>query len=227
MTEIIVELKLLSRHGAQAAGLLRYFTGRLCKYDHLAERHTSTGICLECGRMHKANAYHRDIEKARQKGRDRIASNPQENRDRVKAWREVNPEKKKAAAKRHYGRARLRKKAYRVANKERIAAYLRTRYLANKDRYKAHSRTRKARKQGAEGKHSPADITAIMKAQRNRCAYCRVSLKGVIWHVDHITALARGGSNWPSNLQITCKTCNLSKRADDPIHFAQKMGMLL
>ena len=66
-----------------------------------------------------------------------------------------------------------------------------------------------------------------MRLQKNKCAYCRVSLKSRVYHIDHITALSRGGTNLRSNLQLLCQPCNQSKHAKDPIVFAQQLGMLL
>jgi 5-methylcytosine-specific restriction endonuclease McrA len=39
--------------------------------------------------------------------------------------------------------------------------------------------------------------------------------------------MARGGSNWPSNLQLLCKSCNLSKGARDAEEFMREKGFLL
>ncbi len=78
----------------------------------------------------------------------------------------------------------------------------------------------------AGGSYSTEDIRRILKQQRGRCAYCRDRF-GNQFHIDHILALSRGGSNYPHNLQLTCETCNLRKHARDPINFAQSLGMLL
>jgi hypothetical protein len=42
--------RIISRAAARARGLPSYFTGRACKYGHVAERRTSTADCRECRR---------------------------------------------------------------------------------------------------------------------------------------------------------------------------------
>lgn len=63
--------------------------------------------------------------------------------------------------------------------------------------------------------------------KRCRCAVCKASIEGAAYHLDHIKPLARGGGNDPSNLQLLCPPCNLSKSAKDPIDFMQSRGYLL
>src|ERR1035437_7226760 len=40
----------ISREKAKARGLPRYFTGKPCKHDHVAEKYTCNRTCVECGR---------------------------------------------------------------------------------------------------------------------------------------------------------------------------------
>lgn len=72
-----------------------------------------------------------------------------------------------------------------------------------------------------------AALAAILKAQKNRCAICRISFDKAKRHVDHIIPVARGGSNDPSNLQYLCASCNVRKGAYDPLDFMRKLGRLL
>ena len=99
-------------------------------------------------------------------------------------------------------------------------------HKANPDQARAQRQIQRARKRNAEGRHTGKDIQAIFAAQRGRCAYCRVSIADG-YHVDHIIALARGGSNWPRNIQLTCGPCNRKKHCADPIDFAKQMGLLI
>ena len=121
-------------------------------------------------------------------------------------------------------------KNYRDKNKDAIDKKKREYLEANPERKAAAGRSRRARKRNAEGHHVVADVIAIFEKQRGLCAYCgeRLLRSGPSkYHVDHIVPLALGGSNWPSNLQCLCKTCNLSKGAKDPIEWANQNGMLI
>lgn len=71
---------------------------------------------------------------------------------------------------------------------------------------------RLARKKGAEGEYSIYDIIVLRLLQADRCAYCETYIPDC-YEIDHIHPLARGGSNWPSNLQLLCKPCNMRKWA--------------
>jgi 5-methylcytosine-specific restriction endonuclease McrA len=65
--------------------------------------------------------------------------------------------------------------------------------------------------------------------QRGRCAYfmhCKNRL-GNDFHCDHITPLVLGGTNYPSNLQLTCPTCNLRKGTKPAADFARQIGCLI
>lgn len=82
------------RDDAKARGLKRYFTGQPCRRGHLAERQTSTGVCVACNYEHiKAwrRAGNRDstaetlLWKARhpEKARANYARYVERNRDRL------------------------------------------------------------------------------------------------------------------------------------------------
>ena len=45
--------KLLSRPEAIMAGSPHYFTGRVCRNGHVAERYTNTGACIQCHSEHR------------------------------------------------------------------------------------------------------------------------------------------------------------------------------
>lgn len=105
----------------------------------------------------------------------------------------------------------IRKRSYEN-NKDRVAVLSRAWLDDNPEAARARSTRRRGRVRDAEGHHSGEDILSLFKTQRGRCAalHCRTKLpKG--YHIDHKTPLARGGSNWPDNLQLLCQPCNNSK----------------
>ncbi len=146
------------------------------------------------------------------------------------AWRTAYPDKAKlsAAAWRKANAEALRNdgRLYRRANRGRYATNIRAWQKVNPDRVAGYRHTRRARKYGAGGKLSAADIRDIRRMQRDRCAACRCPLGGR-GTIDHIVALAKGGTNDRRNAQLMCKPCNSSKRSTDPIDFMRSRGFLL
>lgn len=53
----------------------------------------------------------------------------------------------------------------------------------------------------------------IFKRDRFRCLYCGATPLQKPLHVDHVVAIANGGTNKPSNLITACGDCNLGKNA--------------
>jgi 5-methylcytosine-specific restriction endonuclease McrA len=159
-------------------------------------------------------------------------------------------------------RDREKSKRYRAANLDRLKARLKAWYETNKERHarnvkewkkknpdcekdrqatderKAYLAVQRHRRRCAGGSHKPADLLAILKLQKHRCAYCRDSLKkdrgkkpsGMKrprWHMDHIVPIVKGGTNDPANIQALCPSCNQRKHAKDPLVFAREIGRLL
>lgn len=100
---------LITRQEAQAKGLKRYFTGKPCSHDHVAERYTGNKTCVVC-----ANA--RALACARKNMPKRIAQ--------AAAWNRKNPEKYKACVKNwnaaNKGRRNSYTAAYRQAKIDRV-----------------------------------------------------------------------------------------------------------
>ena len=56
----------------------------------------------------------------------------------------------------------------------------------------------------------------VFKRDSFKCQYCGAAAPQVLLHVDHIVAVAKGGSNELMNLITSCDSCNLGKR-DKPL----------
>jgi 5-methylcytosine-specific restriction endonuclease McrA len=153
---------------------------------------------------------------------------------RDKKYRGKNPEKIRAASRRWREKNKQRKlevgRAYQERNREKINQYSREWSRNNKELKLAYSRNRRAISKKADGTHTPDDVANIFNLQRGMCANCGCKLfksGKKKMHVDHIMPLALGGSNWPSNLQCLCPTCNLRKSSKHPDDWANQQGRLL
>ncbi len=138
--------------------------------------------------------------------------------------------------KRAYDRERTQrlKDKLSVANRER---YLRNRAerlaqakayaLANPDQVKSTKQAYKHRRKTVEREGmGGGEFNAWKQAQKKVCHWCGLKVpSGFV--VDHIQPLAKGGKHEAHNLAISCRSCNASKAARDPIAFAQSRGKLL
>lgn len=168
--------------------------------------------------LRKASA-ERNKEKRLARGRAWYAANSEYKIGRVKEWRANNLDRANAACRARYAANpaifSARCKEYREKNPLLVAA-LKRKY--------------KTTKRGAEGAHTGKDVDAIFQRQRGMCANCKKKLfksGEKKFHVDHVISLAKGGSNWPSNIQCLCPVCNLRKSDKDPEAWAKENGRLL
>jgi 5-methylcytosine-specific restriction endonuclease McrA len=201
---------IITKDEARSRGLKRYFSGQPCPGGHIVERYVGNGGCIECSKIRSLRWYHQDA-------------------DRGSAWAKANKGKRNAAARaRRAKNPRVREQAseWRAQNREKANEYGRRWAAKNPVATRAKNRSRRARRLAAAGSHTAADVAEIMRSQRGRCGYCRKSLR-MGFHVDHIVALRRGGSNDRRNLQLLCSSCNPSKGAKDAIVFARSRGLLI
>jgi 5-methylcytosine-specific restriction endonuclease McrA len=191
----------VTRPEARAAGLTRFFTGRTCKWDHTAERLTSSGHCVICSaaKVVALRAVNPEKERARL-----ARYNDRPRPDKI-AYREANRERLRTEAINFYHANRGQRKAYeaayneanREANQTRWAAYhaanrakrnanaaawraanletdraIDAAYrAANPGKMRAMWANRRARKRNAPGKHSASDIASLLLVQRGKCAH--------------------------------------------------------
>jgi len=211
---------IINRAEAKAKGLKRYFTGKPCGQGHIAERIVSNRACVSCPKTPHRPGYHAEWR----------LKNPGKSASYTAKWREDHPwhGAEYMAARRDENRSEMRaKERERYARrKDHFAEKGRVWRKANKALIAQYARNRRAMKKAAEGTHTVLDVKNIFRNQRGKCAWCRNSIKNG-FHADHIVPLFLGGSNWPKNIQLLCKTCNLKKSCKDPIIWSQEQGRLL
>jgi len=182
-------MEVVSKRQARDAGASTYFTGRPCKHGHLSERYVSNGHCKSCIEV------------------------------RHKQWRKDHPEKTNAISRRWKEKNKNALAEYKKRYRDQFPEKHATDAVRYRERHpqkiRALSRSYKAKKVSAIGTHAADDIERIRQDQANQCNACACDLSETGFHVDHIVALSKGGSNWPENLQLLCPTCNLSKGDKD------------
>jgi 5-methylcytosine-specific restriction endonuclease McrA len=188
--------------------LKRNFTGLPCKRGHVAERLVNNKTCTACDLARKIDdpAVKRRLRAYYAENRDKII-------EQNTAYTAANPEK-----------VRERRRKHREANKDRLYAERRAWAQAHPEKRRVGERNRETRERGAEGSHTYAEIMALGERQGWRCAYCPADISAG-WHEDHVMPIARGGTNWISNIALACQPCNQSKHARDPAEWMQEIQL--
>lgn len=198
------------RHARRKASKLAYYYRHRDKHVEYAAR------------------YHREHLAIRSaKGKANEAKNKERRRVQKKIYRAQN---KARIAARYQARkeiARANCAANYVANAERIKAKVKAWRAANPDKSRIFSINKRARKVTSGGGLSRGLADRLMGLQQGKCACCRIDLRAVGYHLDHIEALSNGGSHTDSNIQLLCPPCNQAKHAKHPVEFMQSRGFLL
>lgn len=108
-------------------------------------------------------------------------------REATRKWKAANRDRMREGAK-NYRNLPRRKLAQRCIN---LVAYYRKRF-------------------GTVGIFGPLDVLSMMVSQQWRCARCGASIREV-YEIDHIHPASKGGTSWPTNLQLLCPPCNCAK----------------
>lgn len=233
--------KFVSRKDAASKGLKHYFTGEPCRRGHVAVRRVSSSACTVCSRdnlstLRASRREHyraldrrqkdKDREKLRARDIARYYRDPEKSRERVRNYYRRNAEKVKAKAISRRRKLKSDNDPRHFEYLEKNRAKVRDWAKRNPEKYRSLLRNTKAKRKGVVGKHTASDIKDIRQMQGGKCAHCAIKLKDK-FHIDHIIAVARGGTNFRQNLQLLCIPCNLKKGAFDQIDVMRAMGRLL
>ncbi len=210
-------MEIISRAEARERSLKRYFTGKPCTWNHVAERFVDNGGCSACGQIRTERWRLANMEQSRAAHRAWRKANPEKDKAYAVKFREQNPESWKASNARHYQKnltdMRARNVRRYAEDPEAFRAIARRWRQANPEAIKAFKHARRAREYGAGGRYTKADIEALFVEQSGLCNGCRADFCEISYTIDHKIPLARGGTNDPENLQLLCQPCNASKNA--------------
>lgn len=135
-------------------------------------------------------------EAEKQYRRDYYKRNKARLNEQMATWREANRERHLEMTRSWYEENRVR----HLAASSAWAA-------ANPENKRLAAQRRRERKTNAKGFATPEQIAARVAYYGGCCAYCG----GPYEELDHVVALAAGGSAWPSNLRPSCRSCNRRK----------------
>jgi hypothetical protein len=206
-----------TKQEAREVGSKFYFTGKACSNDHVSERRTTTGQCIECARLVNRKWYeaHREDENAR--SRADYEADREGRISRAAQWAKDNPdrvrENQAQARARDPEKSREKSREFR-RRKPEVARAAVSRWLkANPDRQNEHRAHRRASKLQA----TPSWLSAEHRAKIGKMyaeAKRLTEETGIAYHVDHIEPL-RGktscGLHVPWNLQVLTWEDNLKK----------------
>lgn len=185
--------------------------GTTTGYKRHRKEHTAPcELCLEAVSEYKKQWKINNPEKAKKRNRDYYTKNSEKINEKNRRFRDENPEKVKQY-----------QEQYRLANKEARENYR----LSNLDKFRGYSRKRKAWK--LNNGHEVYAEQQVIEKWGTDCHICstpidfdasrKVGIKN--WefgfHIDHLVALANGGSDTLDNVRPAHAICNLRKNAKD------------
>lgn len=205
---------IISHEAALADGLDRYFTGQPCQNGHVAERRTNDKRCVQCLSEKWQRSYPKHADRYKATAKRHYQMKRELMKERSRRWYHENKE-----------RAKARRKSYYWQNRQRFIDA--AAHWAEEDlqRTRATRVNARAKWRGIDGRISADDILKLMERQDGKC-FCGTGLAEG-FTVDHVLALANGGTNQPENIQLLCAQCNMDKGRKPDAEWKTSRGFTL
>lgn len=133
--------------------------------------------------------------------------------DYCRQWQNDNP-----------GKVKGYRQKYKDNHPERIREIYRKYREAHPDKLRQFNSAARARRRNSPGRGvTKTDILLQLKGQANRCWWCRKKIVNNQYDIDHRIALSVGGEHDPSNIVISCPSCNRKKHTKTPAEFCGRL----
>jgi len=91
-----INMEIIGRKAAKAAGLKTYFTGKPCKSGHMEPRWVSCRVCVQCEKRHTAESHRNNLEARKISRKKRYDNNKEIELTRAKIYKHNNLDKGRA-----------------------------------------------------------------------------------------------------------------------------------
>lgn len=184
-------------------------------------KYTKSGLgprCKACERLRGIEQRRLHPDRVRENNRHKRETDPEGAREATRKWRKEHPEHQAEYRKANPEVGRR----YRESHREELREAKRRWRQENQDKERATKHRRRASKANAQGSWSDDDVAKLKTLQKGKCWWCGKKF-GQTYHIDHRIPLAQGGTNFVSNLVLSCVHCNTSKGAKLPQDFVGRL----
>ena len=227
-------MEIITRAEAIKKGQKWFYTGVPCTNGHIDKRSVSRWACYQCTRDYKKQRLATNGDKIREQKRASYYRNFESISAKAKEKYPEIREARKKYLKDYYAKNRDKRiqvaKEYFAENKEKVYEY-KSRWnktevgIINRKKAKANRRALES-----NGKIKAKELKTLLDTSNGKCYWCNCNINkenSSSFHFDHYVPLAKGGMNLIENIVISCPSCNMSKKAKDPIQYANEQGRLL